>query len=84
MQQHTEGKKTQILGPLSQVRPLFPPAGKSTYRLIEAHVQELLVPLLHLRPGAVPQLSLGTLQATQEFLRRVLSHSHVSLGWSRF
>lgn len=59
------------------------PAGADTHRLVEAHVEELLVPLLDLRPGPVPQLPALALQAAQEALSFALVHSHVGFLWSR-
>lgn len=60
-----------------------PPAGGSTHRLIEAPVEELLVPLLDLRPGPIPQLPLLAPRAIQEFLGLALIHCHFSLSRSR-
>lgn len=54
-----------------------------THRLVEAHVEELLVPLLHLGPRPVPQLPPLAPEATQELFGLVLAHGHVRLGWSR-
>lgn len=39
------------------------PTGADTHRLVKAHVEELLVPLLDLWPGPVPQLPSLALQA---------------------
>lgn len=70
--------RPQRTAPRSQVS-----AGAHTHRLVEAHVEKLLVPLLHLRPAPVPQLPPLALQAAQEFFGFALIHSHWSLGWSR-
>lgn len=60
-----------------------PPAGENTHRLIKAHVEELLVPLLDLRLAPVPQLPLLAPQAAEEFLGFALLGSHAGLSWSR-
>lgn len=39
------------------------PTGQNTHRFVEAHIEELLVPLLDLWPAPVPQLPLLALQA---------------------
>lgn len=40
-----------------------PPGAGNTHRLIETHIEELLVPLLDLWPSPVPQLPFLALQA---------------------
>lgn len=68
--------------PLSQAHPSCR-GSRDTHRLIEAQVQEVLVPLLHLWPRAVPQLPLGPPKAAQELLGSALLDSHRCRSGSR-